>query len=104
LSTRIHIAVDDDGQPARVHLTEGQRHDVTCDKSFLEGLELRFVIGDKRYDGDPVRSRMRSSPSLSPTATKARSGQSQGRGPAARALPPRFSSLSIRERLDSVHI
>jgi transposase len=59
-STKIHVAVNEDGQPAKLHLTEGQRHDVTCGEILLEGLEPEFVIGDKGYDSDPLRNKLRS--------------------------------------------
>lgn len=59
-STKIHVAVNDKGQPAKLHLTEGQRHDVTCGEILLEGLEPDFVIGDKGYDSDPLRKKIRS--------------------------------------------
>jgi transposase len=41
-------------------LTEGQRHDVTCAEILLDGLEPKFVIGDKGYDSDPLRDTIRS--------------------------------------------
>jgi hypothetical protein len=52
-TSKIHVAVNDKGQPAKLHLTEGERHDVTCAEILLEGLEPAFVIGDKAYDSDP---------------------------------------------------
>jgi transposase len=58
-STKIHVAVNGDGEPARLHLTEGQRHDVTCAEVLLVGLEPKYVIGDKRYDSDPQREKIR---------------------------------------------
>jgi transposase len=59
-STKIHVAVSGEGQPVKLHLTEGQRHDVTCAEILLEGLEPKFVIGDKGYDSDPLRDEIRS--------------------------------------------
>ena len=59
-STKIHVAGNDEGQPAKLHLTEGQRHDVTCGEILLEGLEPEFVIGDKGYDRNALRNRIRS--------------------------------------------
>jgi transposase len=41
-------------------LTEGQRHDVTCAEILLENLEPGHVIGDKGYDSDPLRHKIRS--------------------------------------------
>jgi transposase len=43
-----------------LHLTEGQRHDVTCAEVLLKGLEPEAVIGDKGYDSDPLRKKIRS--------------------------------------------
>jgi transposase len=59
-STKIHVAVNGGGQPAKLHLTEGQRHDVTCAEILLENLEPGHVIGDKGYDSDPLRNKIRS--------------------------------------------
>ena len=59
-STKIHVAVSGEGQPAKLHLTEGQRHDVTCAEVLLEDLEPKHVIGDKGYDSDPLRNKIRS--------------------------------------------
>jgi transposase len=59
-STKIHVAVSGEGQPVKLHLTEGERHDVTCAEILLEGLEAKHVIADKRYDSDPLRQEIRS--------------------------------------------
>src|SRR5579859_532001 len=59
-STKIHVAVTSEGQPAKLHLTEGQRHDVTCAEILLEDLAPQHVIGDKGYDSDPLRDKIRS--------------------------------------------
>ena len=59
-STKIHVAVNGEGQPVKLHLTEGERHDVTCAEILLEGLEPGHVIADKGYDSDPLRKKIRS--------------------------------------------
>jgi transposase len=59
-STKIHVAVNGEGQPVKLHLTEGERHDVTCAEILLEDLEAKNVIADKGYDSDPLRKRIRS--------------------------------------------
>jgi transposase len=59
-STKIHVAVNGEGQPVKLHLTEGERHDVTCAEILLEGLEPEHVIADKGYDSDPLRQKIRS--------------------------------------------
>ena len=47
------------GQPTKLHLTEGERHDVTCAEILLDGAEPDYVIADKAYDSDAVRERIR---------------------------------------------
>ena len=59
-STKIHAAVNGEGKPAKLHLTEGQRHDVTCAETLLEGIRPEHVVGDKGYDSDPLRKKIRS--------------------------------------------
>ena len=59
-STKVHVAVNGEGQPVKLHLTEGERHDVTCAEILLEGLEPGHVIADKGYDSDPLRKKIRS--------------------------------------------
>jgi transposase len=59
-STKIHVAVNGDGEPAKLRLTEGQRHDVTCAEVLLDDLEPKYVIGDKGYDSDALREKIRS--------------------------------------------
>jgi hypothetical protein len=46
-STKIHVAVNEVDQPTKLHLTEGERHDVTCAEILLEGAEPAYVITDK---------------------------------------------------------
>jgi len=58
-STKIHVAVNEIGQPTKLHLTEGERHDVTCAEILLDGAEPDYVIADKAYDSDAVRERIR---------------------------------------------
>jgi transposase len=59
-STKIHVAVDNEGKPARLYLTEREQHDVTCAEILLENLAPKYVIGDKGYDSDRLRERIRS--------------------------------------------
>jgi hypothetical protein len=46
-STKTHVAVNGEGKPAKLHLAEGERHDVTCAEVLLEGLAPKHVIADK---------------------------------------------------------
>ena len=59
-STKIHIAVSDAAEPVKLHLTEGERHDVTCAEILLEGIEPKHAIADKGYDSNPLRKKIRS--------------------------------------------
>ncbi len=67
-STKIHIAVDALGNPLRLLLTAGQRHDIGQAAALIDGFEGAYVIADKSYDADPFRQtitdlpRRRSSP------------------------------------------
>ncbi len=49
-STKIHITVDALGNPLRLQLTPGQRHDIA--EALIVGYNSEHVIGDKGYDSD----------------------------------------------------
>lgn len=51
-STKIHITVDGLGNPLRLHLTPGQRNDITEAEALIIGYNSEHVIGDKGYDAD----------------------------------------------------
>ncbi len=51
-STKIHITVDALGNPLRLHLTPGQRHDIAEAEALIVGYNSEHVIGDKGYDSD----------------------------------------------------
>ncbi len=53
-STKIHIAVDALGNPLRLLLTAGQRHDSPQASALLEGFEPQVLIADKGYDSDSL--------------------------------------------------
>lgn len=53
-STKIHIAVDSLGNPLRLILTAGQRHDSPQAAALIEGFEPRALIADKGYDSDAL--------------------------------------------------
>lgn len=53
-TTKIHVSVDALGNPLRVRLTPGQRHDVTQAADLLEGLDYQAVIADRSYDSDDL--------------------------------------------------
>jgi transposase len=43
------------GNPLRLILTAGQRHDITQAQALIEGLEAEKVIADKAFDKDEFR-------------------------------------------------
>jgi transposase len=53
-TTKIHAATDALGNPIRLTLTAGNRHDVTQAEALIEGWETERVIADKGYDSDQV--------------------------------------------------
>jgi len=53
-STKVHIAVDALGNPLRLILTAGQRHDSPQAARLIEGYEPQVLIADKGYDSDPL--------------------------------------------------
>ena len=48
-STKIHVTVDGLGNPLRLRLTAGQRHDITQALDLLDGLEVERIIADRGY-------------------------------------------------------
>ena len=54
-STKIHVTVDGLGNPLRVRLTAGQRHDSTQAQELLDGYECIYVIADRGYAAEALR-------------------------------------------------
>ena len=50
MSTKLHAATDAHGNPVRLLLGPGQRHDVTRGHELIEGFRPEAVIADKGYD------------------------------------------------------
>lgn len=48
-STKIHITVDGLGNPLRLRLTAGERHDITQAAALIEGLSFDHIIADRGY-------------------------------------------------------
>lgn len=48
-SCKIHVVVDGLGNPLRLCLTAGQRHDSTQAQALLEGFEFERLIADRGY-------------------------------------------------------
>ena len=53
-STKVHVLVDALGNPLRVRLTGGQRHDSTQAGALVEDLVFDRVIADRGYAGQAV--------------------------------------------------
>ena len=56
--TKLHVAVDALGNPLRVALTPGQRHEATRARTLVEGFAAGWVIADTAYGGDPFRGEL----------------------------------------------
>ncbi len=48
-STKIHVTVDGLGNPLRLHLTAGQRHDILKAHDLIVDLAFDYVIADRGY-------------------------------------------------------
>ena len=55
----MHAATDALGNPVRLLLGPGQRHDVTRSHELIDGLEPKAVIADKGYDADHLHQTIR---------------------------------------------
>lgn len=53
-STKIHMTVDALGNPLRVRLTAGQRHDSTQAQALLQGYACAYVIADRGYAAETL--------------------------------------------------
>jgi transposase len=72
-STKIHVNVDALGNPLRLTLTGGQRHDITQADALIAGYESEYVIADKSYDADDFRQAIKNSgaePVIPPRANR----------------------------------
>jgi transposase len=59
-STKIHVACDGMGKPAKIMVTPGQDHDVTQGPALVAGCAVTKVIADKAYDSDLLLEQIRS--------------------------------------------
>jgi transposase len=53
-STKLHVAVDGLGNPLRVRLTGGQRHDSSQATALMTGLDFQYLIADRGYAAQPL--------------------------------------------------
>jgi transposase len=58
LSTKLHVAVDALGNPLRIMLTPGQRHEATQAPALVAGFAAEWVIADTAFDSDAFRARL----------------------------------------------
>jgi transposase len=57
LTTKIHVVVDAQGLPVRLHLTAGQAHDGPVAHTMLDRLTPEaIVLADKAYDAEGIRA------------------------------------------------
>ncbi|WP_420607272.1 transposase [Novosphingopyxis sp.] len=56
LTTKLHVAVDELGNPVRFIVTPGQAGDVTYGHALIADLPARHVLADKAYDADHFRT------------------------------------------------
>ncbi len=58
MSTKLHISVDALGNPLRVRLTPGHRHEMTEAEIVIEGLPAEIVIADSTFDAGAFRDHL----------------------------------------------
>jgi transposase len=58
-TTKIHAKVDALGNPLKFIITPGQTSDFTQANELLEGVSGLYIIGDKGYDSDKIREKIR---------------------------------------------
>lgn len=55
-TTKIHATVDALGNPLQIVITPGQRNDITQAETLLKKTENSYVIADRGYDSDALRT------------------------------------------------
>lgn len=55
MTTKIHLATNENGLPVRVQLTSGKSADITQAKSLMRGLKAKALIADKGYVSKDLR-------------------------------------------------
>ena len=59
-STKIHVTVDGLGNPLRLHLTAGQRHDIIQAHDLIVDLDFDYLIADRSYSAQHFRDTLSS--------------------------------------------
>ena len=54
MTTKIHAAVDANGQLVRFFITRGQQSDFTKGVALIDGLKASYIVGDKGYDANYI--------------------------------------------------
>ena len=54
-STKIHVTTDALGNPLRLYLTAGQRHDIIKANDLIVDLDFAYVIADRSYGSQAFR-------------------------------------------------
>jgi transposase len=54
-STKIHVTVDGLGNPLRLRVTAGQRHDITQATEMIVDLGFEHILADRAYTAQPFR-------------------------------------------------
>lgn len=54
LTTKLHLAIDANGRPLRLIITEGPVADIVCAEELIGHLPAEAVIADKGYDADTL--------------------------------------------------
>jgi transposase len=57
-STKIHVTVDGLGNPLRLHLTAGQRHDIIKAHDLVVDLEFDYLVADRSYGSQDFRDEL----------------------------------------------
>ena len=55
LNTKIHLAVDANGMPVRILITEGTRADCKEAVHLIEGISAEILLADRGYDTNDIR-------------------------------------------------
>lgn len=57
-TSKIHVKVDALGNPLKITVTPGHRHDITQAAALLDSVENSYVIADKGYSSKDLRSKL----------------------------------------------
>ena len=54
-STKLHVTTDALGNPLRIYLTAGQRHDIIKAEDLIVDLDFEYVLADRSYGAQTFR-------------------------------------------------